>query len=270
MNFNKVVELVYQSRKIITQNAIVGKNKNGDPYDFVTAADLAISDFLKNNLKKLYPDVGFVTEEESSHAYTNKYFIVDPIDGTTNLVYNYNASSISLAYVENNEVLFGVVFDPFTKELFFSLKGKGAYCYNATFGIENLLKTGIENYNKKPLSCKNRNLSQSIIEFGAGSSQKNLAQDTFDRARRIFEKCLDLRRICSSALAICYIALGRIDGYFERKIKPWDYAAAILILQEAGGISANWKGEKLPLDDEGTIICSQSNIFDEFLAIVNA
>lgn len=256
MDYNKIVSLVYDARKIVFSKDLKTQEKNANPYDFVTAVDTGISDFMKEELFRLYPEVGFMTEEESDHTLKNKSFILDPIDGTTNLVYDYKMSSISLAYVEENQVVFGVVFNPFTNELFFAVKGKGAHLYTTENGIEELLKIGVENYAKNPLSVSKRELKKSLIEFGAGSSRKGEAQETFTRAQRVFENCLDLRRICSTAIAISYIAAGRLDGYFEKVIKPWDYAAGILILEESGGISSDWDGNPLPLDRPSTILCS--------------
>ena len=268
MNYNAVVSLVYQAKKFVFSKSCLASVENKNPYDFVTAVDMGISNFMKTELAKLYPDVGFVTEEESTHTMKEKVFILDPIDGTTNLIYDYKMSSISLAYAENGTVVFGVVFNPFTKEMFLSVKGNGSYYYSTSRGLRELLETGVENYRKNPLKCSDRPLKQCIVEFGASSSHKDMAKETFSRGARVFEQCLDLRRTCSSALAICYIAASRMDGYFEKILKPWDYAAATLILAEAGGRSSDWQGNPLPLDREGTIICSNGTIHEELRALV--
>lgn len=269
MNYDKIVSLVYEARNTISSVSLNPHEKNKNPYDFVTAADIGISEFLNKKLNELYPDIGFMTEEESEHTLSEKCFLLDPIDGTTNLIYDYKMSSVSLAYVEKGEVVFGVVFNPFTDEMFFAIKGKGAYLYKTDKGIEDLLKTGVNNYDKNILHVSNRDLKHSLIEFGAGSSHKSESKETFERARRVFENCLDLRRICSTAIVLCYISCGRLDGYFEKVIKPWDYAAGILILSEAGGKSSDWKGNRLPLDKSGTIVCANAQIFDELRNMVN-
>lgn len=270
MDYNKIVELVYEARKIVFSKKKLSHVENKNPYDFVTEVDTGISDFLKAELFKAFPQVGFMTEEENDHFLKEKCFILDPIDGTTNLIYDYKMSSISLAYVENAIVQFGVVLNPFTHELFFSVRGNGAYLYKTDRGIKPLLKLGVENYNRNPLRTGKRPLERCIIEFGASSSHKELAPETFARARRVFEHCLDLRRVCSTALSVSYIAAGRLDGYFEKIIKPWDYAAAILILEEAGGRSSDWDGNPLPLDRPGTIVCANAVVYDELKALVNA
>ncbi|MBR2023343.1 MAG: inositol monophosphatase [Clostridia bacterium] len=269
MNYNVVIQLLYKARNIVFSKTKLAKVENKNPYDFVTEVDTGISDFLKVELKKAFPDVGFVTEEEQNHLLQNKCFILDPIDGTTNLVYDYRKSSISLAYAENGVVQFGAVLDPFGKELFFSVRGNGAYVYKTDRGIKRLLEIGVENYKRNPLHVNERPIQRSLIEFGAGSSHKDESAETFARAKRVFENCLDLRRICSTALAISYIAAGRLDGYFEKVIKPWDYAAAILFLEEAGGRSATWDNQPLPLDKSGTIVCATKGIFDQLITLIH-
>ena len=161
------------------------------------------------------------------------------------------------------------MFNPFAEELFFAIKGKGAHYYRTNKGIDALIEKGVENYTGGLLKASTRPLEKSIIEFGATVSNKSYADKTFERAKLIFKNCLDLRRTCSTALAICYIAAGRLDGYFEQVIKPWDYAAAILILAEAGGKSSDWQGNELPLDKSGTIICANATIHQNLKKLVN-
>ncbi len=269
MDYNKIVKYVYEAREIIFSKNLNIQIKNDNPNDFVTNVDIGISNFLKEKLHKEFPMVGFVTEEESSHTFLNRSFILDPIDGTTNLISGYHMCSISLAYQEDNDVKFGVVFNPFTNEMFFSIKGLGAYLYNTDKGIDALLKKGVENYNKNKLKVSDRDFSKSIIEFGTNVANKKSAKQTFNCARRIFEHCLDLRRICSTAIAICYIAAGRIDGYFEKVIKPWDFAAGMLILTEAGGKSSTWEGKNLPLDKPCSIISSNTKNYDSLKKYVS-
>lgn len=102
MDYNKILKLVYDASQIVFTKERNAKQKENE-YDFVTAIDTGISDFLKVKLKEAFPSVGFVTEEEKDHKTLDKTFILDPIDGTTNLIYDYKKSSISLAYIENSK-----------------------------------------------------------------------------------------------------------------------------------------------------------------------
>ncbi|MBQ9730251.1 MAG: inositol monophosphatase, partial [Clostridia bacterium] len=208
-------------------------------------------------------------EEESEHATKPDRFILDPIDGTVNLVRGYDKSSVSLAHYLNGEVVFGVVFDPYTNELFFALKGKGAHLYRTSHGIGRLLKIGVENYQGGVLSVSNEPPENAIIEFGAGSTNKTAAKQSFEIAEKVFLHCRDLRRICSTALSICYVAAGRIDGYFEKKIKCWDYAAGTLILAEAGGVSSQWNGENLTFNEPSTIVVGNPKTHGYLLSVLN-
>lgn len=263
----RVIEIVYKAKKLVLSGKEIKQIGNKNDYDFVTETDLKISNYLKTQLSKLYPDIFFVTEEELEHRFSERFFIVDPIDGTTNLIRDYKMSSISLAFVENGIVQFGVVFNPFSGELFWAYKDEGSYLFNAKNGIK---KLNINEYKSSciKLCCNSFELNSSIIEFGASTSKKEEAEETFSRGKKIFENCLDLRRICSTAIVLCYIACGRLDGYFEKYIKPWDFAAGMLIVEEAGGVLSTWDDKALPLDKECSIVCAQKNIFKKLKELV--
>ena len=147
-------------------------------------------------------------------------------------------------------------------------KRRAEKLYDCIGGIRDDYIARAENYTQNRLSVSQRPMEKSIVEFGASSSHKAMTDEIFARGGRVFKNCLDLRRTCSTAIAICYIAAGRLDGYFEKIIKPWDYAAGILILAEAGGQSSDWDKNPLPLDCEGTIVCSNSVIHDSLIALL--
>lgn len=268
LDYDKIISLVYNAGTFVLSRGKEFSKENKNDYDFVTEIDTKISKFLKDELGKLYPEVGFVTEEEQIHTYNDNIFILDPIDGTTNLIYDYKVSSISLAYIENGKVFFGIVFNPFSGEMFIGMKDKGSYLYDVTNGIDELLTQDILHCLTNRLRVSDRGLKESLVEFGAAASHKKMADDIFSRGSRVFKECLDLRRACSTAITLCYIAAGRLDGYFEKVIKPWDYAAGMLILSEAGGMSSDWEGRALPLDRNGTIICSNTVIHNELIKLM--
>ncbi len=268
MNYNEIVKLVYSAKDIATNAVLKADVKEKSADDFVTAVDFAISDFIKGELLKIAPDVAFVTEEESQHVCSGKRFVLDPIDGTTNLIRGGKQVSISLGYYADNCVQFGIVFNPFYDEIFFSIKGKGAHFYNAKNGIDQLINIGVENYNGGIIKVSDLPHNKSIVEFGANVSNKSLADKNFALAKKIFTECLDIRRNCSSALAICYVADGRIDGYFERSLKVWDYCAATLILEEAGGVVSQWNGAPLPYTNPSTIVVGNKNTYDYLLNLL--
>ena len=233
--FEKVVSIVHEAGKIAKDDRLRNEVAVKGDCDFVTAVDTGISSYLKQELKNIAPEAGFFCEEESG-MLTDPCWILDPIDGTTNLIFGYPMSSISLAYYSNGSILWGIVYNPFTGETFIAEKGKGAAL------------------NGKKIFVSTRTINQALIEFGAGSTHKNEADRNFAFALNIFKECLDLRRVCSSALDLCYIACGRIDGYFEKVLKPWDIAAGSLILTEAGGFITDYQGEPIRFNKATSVI----------------
>lgn len=265
MDYNEIIKLVYDARKIAFDKKLRSDVSLKGKSDYVTQADLKISEYIKGGLYKISPETAFVTEEETEHSCAKDRFILDPIDGTANIIRGYNLSSISLAHYSDGKVKFGVVYSLFAEEMFFAIEGCGAYCFDARGGIQALTAKGVENYRKNELHVSSLPLENAICEFGAGSTDKDYADQIFKKARKIFSDCADLRRICSTALSICFIAAGRIDGYFERRIKPWDYAAASLILTEAGGKLSQWDGKPLPFNNTSSIIAGNEQFYNYLL-----
>ena len=237
MNEEAIKDLVIEASKFVFDESLKAEISMKGEADFVTAVDLKISSFIKERLKALTPEVGFMSEEEEG-ALSPCRWILDPIDGTTNLVYDYRLSSVSLAYFDGERVTYGVVYNPFTKELFEAKRGEGVR-YNGR-----LLPKAAD---REPADC--------LIEFGAGSTKKQYTEEHFAIAKDVFSTCLDIRRMCSSALAIAYVAAGKLNGYFERVIKPWDYAAATLMLEECGGVATDWSGAPGPYDRASSYVC---------------
>lgn len=250
MNYNKVIELVIEAGKYVFDNELKADVTMKGAADFVTAVDLKISRFLKEKLAVLAPEIGFMSEEENGELQP-ECWILDPIDGTTNLVYNYNMSSVSLALCIKGRIEFGVVYNPFNGDLFVAERGKGAYLNG------NLLP-------KAP----DRECKDCLVEFGAGSTKKQYADEVFEIAKDIFKNCLDVRRICSSAIAISYIAAGKINGYFERVLKPWDYAAASLFLEECGVKCCDWNGNPIRFDGPTSFVCGTDKVLEFLLGVV--
>ena len=246
-DYDKVIEIVKSTKKIVTDENLRGQIEMKGEADFVTGVDLSISNYIKEKVLEIDDQIGFMSEEETNGVLPENRWILDPIDGTTNLVFDYRLSSVSLALLKNNEIVFGVVYNPFNDDLFTAIKGKGAFL------------------NGKPLFCVDREPKDSLIEFGAGSTRKGEAKGNFKIAESVFEDCLDIRRICSTALSISYIAAGRINGYFEKVLKPWDYAAASLILTEAGGKITDWNAEELQFDAPSGIICGTPKVYSYLL-----
>ena len=237
MQYDVIVELVKKAGNFVFDEELKHSVNMKGEADFVTAVDIRISEFLRKELALLDPSIGFMSEEEKGDVKPIRW-ILDPVDGTTNLIYDYNMSSVSLALFDVEKVVFGVIYNPFNKDLFIAERGKGVTL--------NGIKLG-----KAP----DRELNRCLIEFGAGSTKKQFVDISFALAKDIFKECLDLRRICSSALAIAYVAAGRLNGYFEKSLKPWDYAAASLMLEECGAKCGDWSGAPVSYDQPSSFVC---------------
>ena len=145
------------------------------------------------------------------------YLIVDPIDGTTNFIKDYHTSCISVGIINDGIKAAGVVYNPYLNEMYYAIKGEGAFL------------------NDKRIHVSDEPLSNGIVLFGTSPYYEELNEKSFEMAFDYFKKALDIRRSGSAAIDLCSIAAGRAEVYFELRLSPWDYAAASLILTEAGG-----------------------------------
>lgn len=192
--------------------------KNGS--ELVTQADVAADELITTAIRRNYPGHQILSEElnpdELAKAGQQEHlWIVDPIDGTVNFAHNHPQVAVSIAYYHNGKARVGVVHNPFLNETFHAQAGKGA------------------RLNDVPIHCSNRtDLARSIIATGFPYEIENLAL-LMRRLEHVLQHCADIRRLGSAALDICWVACGRLDGYYE-SVKPWDFAAAQLIAREAG------------------------------------
>ena len=200
--------------------------------DLVTQYDKQVQEHLRQGLLEIMPDSHFVGEEGSTQSFApaGKFFIVDPIDGTTNFVKGYNFSCISVALVVDNIAELGVIYNPYVDEMFWAQRGQGAFC------------------NGKRLHVSNEPLENGIVVFGTAPYHEELSEKTFQIAYDYFKRALDVRRSGSAALDLCTVAAGRAELFFELFLSPWDFAAGALIVTEAGGFVSDCDGRPLVYD----------------------
>lgn len=212
--------------------------------DLVTEYDKGIQKELAVGLKKILPEAKFIGEEGSSDELTDDgyAFIVDPIDGTTNFIKDYHHSAISVALLKGKEVVAGVVYNPYLDEIFYAIKGHGAFC------------------NGKRISVSSQPLSNGLVLFGSSPYDKNLFEKTIKILSEYFFKALDIRRSGSAALDLCSVACGRAELYFELQVSPWDFAAGKLLVEEAGGVVTALDGAPLSFDGKTSILAKNNNI----------
>lgn len=230
---NKIVDVVRECGEIIlhadrSKSCIDEKTGHAN---FVTAYDKKIQQILQKRLLQILPEAVFVGEEEDIHASVAKgyAFIVDPIDGTTNFIKDYHMSVVSVGLTSDGEKYMGVVYNPYSDEMFTAVKGQGAYL------------------NDKPIHVSSQPLSNGLVLFGTAPYYEELSKRSFEMAYDYFRQALDVRRSGSAAYDLCSVAAGRAELFFELRLSPWDYAAGALILEEAGGKVTTIQGEPLTL-----------------------
>ena len=214
-----VIDLVRQAGDIARGKGLSSHVHVKGRSDFVTDADLTVSNFLMERLPKLLPGSTVLSEEKADEARDDApLFIIDPIDGTTNLMYGMNLSAISCGLTVEGRPVLGVVYNPFTNELFAAEKGAGA------------------TLNGKPIHvCEDDCLHDALIGLEAGPATLDQQQPFFDALFGLQQQVRALRMTGSAALDLCYIACGRLTGVAFHYLYPWDFAAGWLILEEAGG-----------------------------------
>ncbi|MET3616916.1 myo-inositol-1(or 4)-monophosphatase [Peptoniphilus olsenii] len=237
-------EMRLASEIFFTENArdnykLKGKN------DYVTIVDFKVQSYLEDKLLKLIKNSTLLAEEAGlNETELGRYtWVLDPVDGTTNLFHGFNHSVISLALMENGEIVIGAIYNPFSDEFFSAIKGCGSYLNGEKISVSNIV-----------------DFSTSIIGTGTGGSRLNRKDETFEMMRYIFDHTSGIRRIGSAALEMAYVACGRYDGFIEDGLNLWDYAAGTLIAKEAGAIVLDMHGKSITSQKSGGIICGNKNI----------
>lgn len=206
--------------------------------NFVTEYDKMVQERLRIGLLSICPEATFIGEEGEQTAFSErgKFFIVDPIDGTTNFIKDYRVSCISVAYVEDGQTEAAVLYNPYLNEMYTAIRGRGAFL------------------NDKPISVSKQPLENGIVLFGTSPYSAELSKKSFEMAYDYCQKALDIRRCGAAVWDFCCIAAGRAELFFELQLSPWDYAAGALLVREAGGIVTTVDGGEITLDKPCSIL----------------
>lgn len=250
---DKIIETVKEAGKIVLsahnrESAVTSKEGKKN---FVTKYDVAVQNFLFEELGKAVPEAEFVGEEgENNFESKALRFVVDPIDGTTNFMQDYRCSCISVALCKENDVIAGVVYNPYTNEIFSAEKGKGAYL------------------NGEKIKVSKRPLSDGLALFGTSPYHPENTDETFALLRKVFDFSRDIRRSGSAAYDVCMIACGRCEVFFEKSLQPWDIAAGTLILKEAGGVALNNEGGEIDFSKPNDVVFANPKAYEEFRTLL--
>ncbi len=219
--------------------------------DMVSYVDKNAEKQLVRNLKKILPDSGFITEEDTVNI-TDKTFtwIIDPLDGTTNFIHGIPTYSVSVALYEEDKPVIGVVYEINRSEMFSAYKGGGAYLNNKEIRVS-----------------KAENLSQSLLATGFPYYQFDKQPEYMQLFTEMMQKCHGLRRIGSAAVDLAYVACGRFDAYFEYNLNSYDVAAGAYLVQQAGGKVMNFAGGDEYLATR-EMLATNGLVTDEILASI--
>lgn len=221
---------------------------NKRPFDYVTAIDKKCEALIIAGIKKHFPTHEILAEESGKSKHEDSYcWIIDPLDGTTNFIHGVPHCAISIALGKENEIILGVIYDPFRNELFYAEKGKGAFCNSSPINVSNQKN---ENY------C--------LISTGFPFKNRELLDRYWSVLSEIFLKVSGIRRTGSAALDLAYVACGRFDGFWELRLSPWDIAAGSVIVTEAGGKITDFEENNNHIWN-GNVIATNAHIHDFML-----
>ncbi len=219
--------------------------------NFVTKYDVAVQNYLKEELLKILPEAAFIGEEgdDKSALGTGYAFIVDPIDGTTNFIKNYGKSCVSVGLLYKGDPVMGFVYNPYTNHMYHAEKGKGAFM------------------NYQPIHASKHGLSDGLILFGTAPYYQELFDRSYELVKTLHKAGMDIRRSGSAALDLCDIAAGRAEIFVELMLQPWDYVAGCLIVTEAGGIVTRTNKEPLCFDHGCSVLACSPKTYEDYFAL---
>lgn len=248
-----LISIVREASKLMLVAAFDIEQKEGFA-NIVTSSDVAVQDFLKARLAELLPGSGFLCEEEDRHDLSHEFtWIIDPIDGTANYSRGIRECAICVGLKHGDAMEMAVVYMPRTDELFHAERGKGAFL------------------NGRPIQVSERPFANSIMCTALAVYHKEYAQVCSDIIVETFLQCNDIRRFGAAAPELCYLAMGRCELYFEYLLSPWDFAAASLILEEAGGVLSDLSGRPLdPTAVTGVLAANSRESLERLVGIVQS
>ncbi|MBW2063420.1 MAG: inositol monophosphatase [Deltaproteobacteria bacterium] len=221
--------------------------------EIVTDADLVAEKVITDLIGRHFPGDGIITEESGEYNSTQeRVWLIDPLDGTTNFARRFPFSCVSIALAIGKEPVVGVVFNPFMNEFFEAAKGGGAFLNGERISVSRV-----------------QDLRESFLATGFSYD----VQESPDRPIEIFRKMLlrshSVRRPGSAAIDMCYVACGIFDGFWEEGLKPWDTAAGVVLVREAGGRLTTFDGAPYTPYDK-TIVASNALLHDALLEVLNS
>jgi myo-inositol-1(or 4)-monophosphatase len=221
------------------------------PSDFVSTADLRAERLLKSELQRARPGWGFLMEESGqSHGSDQRHrWIVDPLDGTTNFLHGLPHFAISIALERDGEIVAGVVYEPLRDEMFWAEKGVGAYLNDRRLRVS-----------------ARRHLGEALVGTGIPFRGRGNHRLYLATLAAMMEATSGIRRLGVASLDLAYVAAGRLDGFWEFGLQPWDIAAGILLVREAGGYATDFTGQHAI--ESGDVLAANDHLHPACLQLV--
>lgn len=221
-------------------------------HDPVTETDLESQRLIIDFIRQAFPDHQILAEEKGAPLPaapgSEGRWIIDPLDGTVNFAHGFPMFAVSIAFEWQGEVIYGIIYDPLREECFEAVRGEGAWL------------------NDHPLRVSQvQDLDQALVATGFPYNISGRLDDLMARFRQVIALAEGVRRPGAATLDLCYLAAGRLDGFWEEGLKPWDTAAGVLIVTEAGGRVTNFQGRPFSLTDDN-IAASNGRLHDQLLA----
>jgi myo-inositol-1(or 4)-monophosphatase len=241
----------------LTAGAIISSSSAGvieikSPTDYVTDIDFKCQKEIIDIIKSSFPGHNILAEESDDRfSGKNDLWIIDPLDGTTNFIHGLSHSCVSIAYFTESEVKAGVIYDPYRKEMFSAVKGRGAYLNG-----------------ERLIMPPDAQIKKCLIATGMPFRNHDKVVPYFMCLSGVLKSSSGIRRMGSAALDLAWTAAGRFGGFFEGWLSPWDIAAGVLIIEESGGRITDFKGEKNYFHN-GCVVAAGESVFPVLFSIVN-
>jgi myo-inositol-1(or 4)-monophosphatase len=221
-----------------------------DVRDLVTEFDLQSEEYIIEQIREKYPRDGILAEEGGQVLGTTGQWVIDPLDGTTNFAHGIPFFAISIAYILGGETQLGVILDPMRDECFHALRGNGAWLGDLKLQVSS-----------------SRKLEESVLGTGFTHTIEENPEKILSQYSHASKQARAVRRLGSAALHLAYVAAGRLDGYWEAGLFPWDWAAGMLMVQEAGGRISRIDGGDEVIREPTSLLASNKFIHNELLWI---
>ncbi|NNF51135.1 MAG: inositol monophosphatase [Gammaproteobacteria bacterium] len=240
-------DLIMRYRNRVHNLKVTSKGRN----DFVTEIDQQAEAAIIDTISKTYPAHGFLGEESGRQGNTEAYWIIDPLDGTTNYLHDFPMFCVSLGFCMRGVMEHAVIYDPMSQELFTATRGEGAQVDGRKIRVSN-----------------RHGLDGALIGTGFPYSTLTHLDAYMGMFKDVLSQTAGIRRAGSAALDLAYVAAGRLDGFWEAGLKSWDMAAGTLMIREAGGLVTSLSGSDSYMES-GNIVAGTPKVHGELLKLLS-